>query len=111
MNILLLREALLLAHEYGIDSVRQLGVFIAISQADGITVTELSGANIKQDDQVAWEHQSSMVAKLLAKRIDGEGLVYRAEHIVGYVGKPPQKLRLTAKGFRLLEELRDLGFH
>ena len=109
MNILLLREAMLLANEYGIDSVRQLAVFIAISKADGITVTELAGVS-KQEDLVAWNHQSSMVAKLVELDERGESVVYRAEHIHGYVGRPAHKLRLTAKGFRLLEELRALGF-
>ncbi len=109
MNILLLKEALLLAHEYGIENVKHLSVFISISQADGISVTELAGCR-SQDDQAKWYQYASIVQLILNLGEGEDGLIYRAEPVMGTGGRPPQKLRLTAKGFRLLEELRALGF-
>jgi len=110
MNILLLREALLIAKEYGIPTLGQFEVFITISQADGITITDMAGCT-RVDDPDHWMHISNMVAKLVRSDERGESLAYRAEPIIGNVGPRPQKLRLTNKGFRLLAEINGIGFH
>lgn len=110
MNILLLREALLIAKEYGIGSLSQFEVFIAISQSDGIIINELAGCG-KYDDPVVWNNKASMCSNLLRVDERGESLIYRSEPVIGAVGRRPYKLRLTKKGFRLLAELNKIGFH
>lgn len=109
MNILLLREALLIAKEYGVVNLNQFEVFIAISQADGVTVNELSGTS-KTEDSIAWDAKAESVRQLSRAGIDGRCLVYRAEQLYGPVGRRPQLVRLTGKGFELLKELRNIGF-
>lgn len=110
MNILLLREALLIAKEYGIMNLNQFEVFIAISQADGITVNELSGTT-KTEDSLAWDTKAESVRQLSRAGIDGRCLVYRAEQLYSPVGRRPQLIRLTGKGLELLKELHGIGFH
>ena len=108
MNILLLREAMLLAIKYDVHTPSQFETFIAIAQADGITPNELAGCTLTSDSD-RWRRKASTTKRLLIQDAKGECLIYRAEKEESG-GRPAHKLRLTSKGFRLLEELRDIGF-
>lgn len=109
MNILLLREALLAAKEHGVMNLNQFEVFISISQADGITVNDLSGTT-KSEDPLGWDAKAEAVRQLTRVGEDGMSLVYRAEPVSSNGGRRPRMVRLTPKGLSLLTELRSLGF-